>query len=92
MRISADSEEGQKVKRVLLDEKPLIGVVEVDTDEGWAKVSLPNLDKENLNHYQVKLKNEEEVVNEKESPEFDWETKTLHGNVVIEWHEEKDNE
>ena len=84
MRITQESDPSTitKVKRVLLNGKPLIGVVACDDEEGWADVSIP---KTNRLKDAITSKGR---ANEEEAPETEWEIKRLQGEVEIIWDEQ----
>jgi hypothetical protein len=88
MRITKESPlaEKQKVQRVLLNGKPLLDVIEFDTDEGWATVLLPVLPK-TLEH---SAPDPDELPAESNVGAFEDEEKTLHGTVTVELKEEED--
>lgn len=89
MRITKDSplEEKQKVRRVLLDGKPLLDVIEFDTEEGWARVLLPKLPTM-VEHAPPNPETVKESDAEKNVGSFGHTEKVLQGTVTVELAEE----
>lgn len=92
MKITIDNEMGKKVKRIFLDGKPLASAVAADTEEGWVKVlvmsptSVVEVAPPNPDLLSTDDEDQESV------GELVFQEKLLHGNVTIEWLEEKENE
>lgn len=91
MRILANSDEGRRVRQVLLDGRPILNVVELDTDEGWVKLKIPRPqtilfpgppDPDALS---------EDDKEQNSVAASQWDEETRHGVVTVKFGEEKED-